>query len=76
MVDVADGEGRKRRMVARLQTKKQMTINSVVAITKLVVIPKLVNGRIELHYEGLPEGATISHAPQPVTNPVILDPQA
>jgi hypothetical protein len=69
VVSNADGP----RKIARLQIKKQMEIVSPVAITKLKLIPKLVNGRIELHWEGLPEGTAILHTLQ-VTDSVTIDP--
>jgi len=68
---MADGSGP--RKIARLQIKKQMEIVLPVAITKLRLIPKLVNGRIELHWDGLPEGTQILHTLQ-VTTPVTIDP--
>lgn len=66
---VAPAEGAKRK-VAKLQIKKQMEITMPVAITKLRLIPKLVNGRIELHLDGLPEGTAILHTLQ-VTLPTV-----
>lgn len=64
---VAPAEGAKRK-VTKLQIKKQMEIIPPEPITKLLVIPKLVNGRIELHLDGLPEGTAILHTLQ-VTDP-------
>lgn len=61
------------RKVAKLQIKKQMEIVVPVAITQLKLIPKLVNGRIELHWEGLPDGTKIVHTLQ-VPESVMLDP--
>jgi hypothetical protein len=42
----------------------EVVLQPSVTVTRLRVIPRIVNGRIELHYEELPDDARIEH-PRP-----------
>lgn len=56
-----------KRLRTNLQPSKQIDVLPAAAITKLTIIPTIVNGRIELTFEGLPEGSKIAHIPLAVT---------
>jgi hypothetical protein len=58
---------------AKVNPKKKMELVAGVAITRRTIIPQVVNGRIELEFQGLPEGTEILHSDQGVTEAVTLE---
>jgi hypothetical protein len=56
--------------IAKLQMDKvqEVEIPPSVTVTRFKVIPRLVNGRIELHYEELPDESRVVHHKTPADN--------